>query len=154
MKKFVFAALVLWSSLALSLETMVCTQYGHTDNPEEFHTMERESLVTVFITSPNFIAAGDEQYNPVDPEDYDMKGLANTYLSSTKNKILYLYTNEYGEKEIGISRLEDGTDTLFKDKSVFAKCSILERGSEHVASSATPAVERRGTVDPRQVYRF
>jgi hypothetical protein len=146
----------MWSSLSLAHETMVCTQYGHTSNPEQFHSMGVKPRISVFITSQKSVIFGEELFSPVDAADYDMEGLANTYLSRTQNKILYLYTNEQGEKEIGISKLEDGTDSFFGDKSLFAKCSILEQEEKKdvAASGASLMVERINTVSTGPTYRF
>lgn len=107
--------------------TMVCKQWGYTDNPEKFHEIKILKGEHNFEINGSCVTYADKIYKSMDPEFVDMAGLAITYFNFNNDEVLYIYENEKGEQEVGISKLEDDSDVMFADKAVYTDCSVEER---------------------------
>jgi hypothetical protein len=125
--------------------TMECTQYGYTDKGEEFHNIPLKGRVSAFNFTGQEVSVGEDVYTLADPGMVGLEGLAVTYFQKDNSKVLYLYTNDKGDKEIGISHLKEDSDDMFKDKSLFAGCSFKEPsgGGTVGASKASLVIETR-----------
>jgi len=143
----VLLALLLLAGSVQAEETLMCGQYGYTDKSEDFHQINMLPLISVFEISKDQVQFGDEVFKKFDAKRVDMEGLAKTYFQPESNKLLYVYVNEQGKREIGISLLKEDTDDLFADKSVFTGCEAKMTKREEVV--ATKASLRR-SVDPTQ----
>lgn len=128
-------------------ETLMCGQYGYTDKGEDFHQMTLLPLISIFEISKDQVQFGKDVFKEFDPKRVEMDGLAKTYFQPESNKLLYVYVNEQGEQEIGISLLKEDTDDLFADKSVFTGCEAKMTKREEVVATKTSL---RRKVDPTQ----
>lgn len=150
MRSVLFASLLL-AGAAQADETLMCGQYGYTDKSEDFHQMNLLPLISIFEINKDEAKFGNEVFKKFDASRVEMDGLAKTYFQPESNKLLYVYTNEQGTREIGISLLKEDTDDLFADKSVFTGCKAKTIGREVVASKAS----LRRPIDPNQpLYTF
>jgi len=146
MRKGLFV-LMLLAGIAQADETLMCGQYGYTDKSEDFHQMNLLPLISIFEISKEEAKFGNEVFKKFDAKRVDMEGLAKTYFQPESNKLLYVYVNEQGAREIGISVLKEDTDDLFADKSVFTGCQAKATEQEEVRVSKT-SLHRK--VDPTQ----
>ena len=146
MKKVFIMLCALWSLSAAAQEQLVCSEYGYTNNADNFHTIQKLPLTSTFLITSKSVTFGNETYTLIDSEEVGLKGLAITYLLVKENKLLYLYTTATGAKEVGISRIETDSDSLFEDKSVFANCGLQQ--------DTARAVEAGGFVKASDVIRF
>jgi hypothetical protein len=143
----VLLALLLLAGSVQAGETMMCGQYGYTDKSEDFHQINMLPLISVFEISKDQVQFGDEVFKKFDAKRVDMEGLAKTYFQPESNKLLYVYVNEQGKREIGISLLKEDTDDMFADKSVFTGCEAKMTKREEVVATKTSL---RRSVDPTQ----
>lgn len=151
MRSIFFALLLLVGSVHAE-ETLMCGQYGYTDKSEDFHQMNLLPLISIFEIGKEEAKFGDEVFKKFDASRVEMDGLAKTYFQPESNKLLYVYTNERGTREIGISLLKEDTDDLFADKSVFTGCKAKTVGREEVVVSKASL---RRPLDPNQpLYTF
>jgi hypothetical protein len=146
MRSVLFALLLLAGSVQAG-ETLMCGHYGYTDKSEDFHQMNMLPLISVFEIGKDQVQFGDEVFKKFDAKRVDMEGLAKTYFQPESNKLLYVYVNEQGKREIGISLLKEDTDDLFADKSVFTGCEAKMTKREEVVATKTSL---RRKVDPTQ----
>lgn len=148
----VLLALLLLAGSVQAEETLMCGQYGYTDKSEDFHQINMLPLISIFEISKDQVQFGDEVFMKFDAARVEMEGLAKTYFRPESNKLLYVYVNEQGKREIGISLLKEDTDDLFADKSVFTGCEAKKTKHEEVVVSKTSL---RRKVDPTQpVFTF
>jgi len=131
MKAVVKVAVALLSLSAVSAfagqGTMICKQWGYTDNPEHFHDIKVLSGTHNFEINGSRVTYAGKTFKSMDPEFVDMQGLAITYFNFNNDEVLYIYENEKGEQEVGISKLEDDSDTMFADKALYTDCSVEEQ---------------------------
>ncbi|MNM20149.1 hypothetical protein D3C81_304820 [compost metagenome] len=128
MKQLILMLGVVFSLSAVADEKLVCTQYGYTPNPENFHDIKVEHIdpYVFTITKERVVTQIGRVYEVVDPstvgfEDLDIVAYANRYA----HEVLYLYKN--GDKtEIGISTLIDDSDAFYGDKALYSGCNIEE----------------------------
>jgi hypothetical protein len=139
--------LMLLAGVVQADETLMCGQYGYTDKSENFHRMNLLPLISIFEVSKDEVKFGNEVFKKSDPKLVDMDGLATTYVQPDSNKLLYVYKNEQGKQEIGISLIKEDTDDLFADKSVFTDCETKATVREEVVASKASL---RRKVDPSQ----
>lgn len=143
MKGLVFALLVSLSFVVQAdSREVTCKRTGYTDEPENFHLMRVREKETTFIIEPGYVQLGDVTYDAIPPDIFDLDGIAITYFDPEERAVLYLYVNDLGRKEIGISNVEMDTDSFFKDKRVFTECSFENTGgSQNDASKQAYRVE-------------
>lgn len=148
----VLFALLLLAGAAQADETLMCGQYGYTDKSEDFHQMNLLPLISIFEIDKEEARFGNEVFKKFDASRVEMDGLAKTYFQPESNKLLYVYTNEQGTQEVGISLLKEDTDDLFADKSVFTGCKAKTVGHEEIVASKASL---RRPIDPNQpLYTF
>lgn len=147
MKKVIAALLLVIPVMVLAgQDDLVCDYQGYASSPENFHNLHMEQVRTGFIVKPGFVVYNGVTYKAVDPQVFDLKGLALTYLNRQDGSILYLYINEGGEREVGISQIEVDSDNFFKDKQVFSKCTLITetKGTPDVITKPLLGVKEGG----------
>lgn len=127
MKKLILMLGVVFSVSAMAADdaTMVCSGYGYTQQPENFHDIKVEQIdpYKFSISKERIVTQIGRVYEIVDPstvgfEELDIKAYAN----QLAHEVLYLYKN--GDKtEIGISTLIDDSDAFYGDKALYTDCS-------------------------------
>lgn len=135
------------------IQTLVCEQYGHTDNPDDFHNIITMPKVTTFIVDGADVTFDNKRFVSVDPETVGLEGLAVTYILDKEEQLLYLYTNEQGEREVGVSHLEENSDSIFQDKSVYTSCKFRTDVKQYVVGNVL-RVNLGGSNDHRPTYTF
>lgn len=146
--------LSVWSSHASAAEqTLVCKQYGHTDKAEDFHSIKTLPLTSTFKLEGTNVVFGDVTFKSVDPSMVGLEGLAITYYLANEEKILYFYMNDEGNREVGISHVEEDSDTIFGDKSLFTDCNFDNTPPQKVVGNVTRANLRKA-VAPSAYYTF
>lgn len=103
---------------------MVCNKTGYTADAETFHAIDVSNKRVAFTFFQKEAVVAGERYTAGDAKRVDLEGLAATYYSQDFNKVLYLYVNEHGDREVGISAIEPDSDTVFRDKTVFQDCGF------------------------------
>ena len=127
-------------------DELVCHSYGHTNDSSEFHSIKVRLKETHFFFDQTGVTVGSRHYNPIDPAEVGLEGLAVTYLLEKEEQVLYLYRNDYG-MEIGVSYIDPDTDTIFADKSLYSDCNFNVEGITHVVTREASGPEtRRGQV--------
>lgn len=127
---------------------LICSEYGHAEQGEDFDNIEMKPISNGFVLTGNSVIHGNVTYRMVNPEMVGIKGLDITYYEHRRNKVLYIYHNEFGKINVGISHLIKDSDTGFEDKSVYTQCTYLY---EPTAFNETGL----GVVKPSKVvYRF
>ncbi|MNG47042.1 hypothetical protein D3C79_49090 [compost metagenome] len=125
MLKLIALSLALVSGTAVANDTVLrCNKQGYTADAELFHNIHVSDKPTVFNVYQNEVLVGNERYVLGDASRVDLSGTAVTYYSPNFHKVLYLYVNENGDREIGISAIEPDSDTLFQDKTVYQDCGF------------------------------
>jgi len=156
MKRVFVALCVLWSVAAMGNETMVCKQYGYTDNDEEFHSIKTHALQSTFLMEADNIIFGDALFEKVDPTSVGFDADIIAYYDKSEDKVLYFYMN--GKKrEIGISKLIPDSDAFYGDKSLFTDCDLQQPqgGGKHAVASKLSLTVNSNRVDPTlPVYSF
>lgn len=155
MNKLFSAVLVMWagSVSAGTTTTITCEQYGHTNDPEAFFDMPTYPSKATFKVDGTKVVLGETTFSIIDPDMVGLKGLAVVYKDAKNNQLLYLYTNESGEKEVGVSVIEDASDTFFGDKGVYKQCT-LSGGNSDASTKSVLRTATRGTGYTPTVYRF
>jgi len=133
-------------------QQLVCQNYGYTDKAEDFHSIKTLPLVSTFKLEGSDVVFGDDVFKSVNPEMVGLEGLAITYYLDTEEKILYFYTNDEGQREVGISHVEKDSDTVFGDKSVFTNCAFEEPRKQQIAGTVVRTNNTSGTKFP--VFTF
>lgn len=160
MKQIIIALGLLWSVNAMATDVMVCKQGGYAANAEDFHNIKVEGIVeTRFEITPERIINTNVGivFDIVDPstvgfEDLDIKAYMNRY----RNEVLYLYKNDSGQLEIGVSALIDDSDAMYADKTLYTSCSFEQQGGSQraVASKSSLSLAQGGVDHTLPVYRF
>lgn len=134
-------------------KVLVCERYGFTNKAENFHSIKTEKKRSVFKVEDSYVLLDGVKYDTVNPGWVGLDGLAITYHTDHDNRVLYLYVNEVGEREVGISAIESDSDTIFRDKAVYQDCNFEEEVAD-APSEQVLRTSQRGNVDPLQVYVF
>ena len=126
-KVFAAIAFVLaGNATAGTIDTITCAQYGYTSDPDNFADIPVAAKQSVFKVTGLTVSLEGKTYKVIDPEMVGLEGLAVVYKDSKNNQLLYLYMNDDGEKEIGVSNIPEDSDTFFGDKSVYKQCTLTE----------------------------
>lgn len=149
----VVCSLALLANSAVADDSLVCKQYGFTDRAEDFHEIQTVQQETVFDLTSEYVMYNGDKYDTVNPGWVGLDGLAITYHTDKFNKVLYLYVNEKGDREVGISSIENDSDTIFQDKAVFRDCNFKEEVVD-APSKSILRTSQRGVSDSLPVYVF
>lgn len=153
-KMFAAVALIFaGNAFAGTTDTITCEQYGYTNNPDNFQDIVVHAQRTVFKVDAYNVTLGNTNYRVIDPDMVGLSGLAVVYKDDKNNQLLYLYMNELGEKEVGISNIEDDSDTFFGDKGVYKQCTLTEE-KEDASTESILRTANRGIGYTSQVYSF
>lgn len=153
-KMFAVIAFVLaGNAVAGTTDTITCEQYGYTNNPDNFFDIPVEAKQSVFKVDAYSVTYGGATYNVIDPDMVGLEGVAVVYKDSKNNQLLYLYTNELGGKEVGVSNIPEDSDTFFGDKSVYKQCTLTEDKEDGSTESVLRTADRRVT-NTLPVYSF
>lgn len=153
-KMFAAIAFVLaGNAVAGTTDTITCAQYGYTSNPDDFANIPVAAKQSVFKVTGLSVSLDEKVYDVIDPEMVGLEGLAVVYKDSKNNQLLYLYMNDDGEKEIGVSNIPEDSDTFFGDKGVYKQCTLT--GDKEDASTKSVLRTAGGRVsDTLPVYSF
>lgn len=150
----IVVVLCVWAGAARAADqVLVCQNYGHTDKAEDFHSIKTLPLISRFKIEGTNVSFGTSTFKSVDPSMVGLEGLAITYFLDNEEKVLYLYTNDQGDREVGISRVEKDTDSVFGDKSVFTDCDFDNTPAPQVAGNVVRANLHKDT-GPHTFYTF
>lgn len=139
--------------LADGIDTITCKFSGYTNNPDNFFDMQVGNKLTVFQVTATTVTLDGEEFQVIDPDSVGLANIAVVYKNNKNNRLLYLYKNELGEKEVGISNIEDDSDTFFGDKSVYKGCALTEENNNAVTQQVS-GIKARGVHAPQQIYSF
>ena len=140
-------------------EAIVCNKAGYTKDPAKFHDITMEDKVNTFVFRGSGVVFRDKKFKPMNPALVGLEGLATTYWGSSDQRVLYVYKNEDGQDEVGLSRSSTNSDAGFTDKAVYTDClplyklSALEgmrNGPAMPLSSSSPQPSRPAP----EVFRF
>lgn len=155
MKLITLALLSLLAGSAVAGEgadALVCNAVGYTKDPEQFHDIPVREKTNIFLLGNNAVVFRDKVFVSVDPETVGLQGLATTYSLEEDSRILYIYQDEQGETNVGISHLEPDSDAGFTDKSVYARCWSMNRtDTSNAAAQSTSNTEDRRTLSPEDI---
>jgi hypothetical protein len=156
MKRFLIAGVALGLSVSVLADvTVVCKSTGYTANPDNFHSIVTQVKTSAFLIDGEGIHLGDVVYPPSNPDKVGLKGLAATYSQPKLDKIVYLYETDDGNPEIGISRIEDSSDTVFADKTLYSNCTFEpNKGKGHGAATTAFDVETGRSKVVQTSWRF
>jgi len=124
MKGFVTVLLCAMASSAMA-DNLVCTGYGYTPNPEDFHSIKVDPIEPYMftVTNAHITTQVGAVYSKVDPSIVGFEELdVAAYVDSGNHHVLYIYKNGKNT-EVGISALVDDSDTMYGDKELFTQCS-------------------------------
>lgn len=125
MLRIIALSLVIVCGSAVANDTvLICNKEGYTADATEFHSIAVSNKRVAFTFFQKEAVVGGERYIAGDAKLVDLEGLAATYYSQDLNKVLYLYVNENGDREVGISAIEADSDTVFRDKAVYQDCGF------------------------------
>lgn len=113
---------------------MICHKEGYTADSADFHQIPVNNKRVAFTFDQKEATVDGERYIAGDAKLVGLETLATTYYSQDFNKVLYLYVNEDGDREVGISAIEPDTDTVFRDKAVYQDCGF-EGGGINVSTA-------------------
>lgn len=156
MKRFLIAGFALALSVpALADVVVICQSKGYTANPDDFHSIVTHVKTSAFTIDKEGIHLGDVVYLPSDPDKVGLKGLAATYFQPKADKMAYLYKTDDGKPEIGISRIENSSDTVFADKTLYSDCAFEPNtGKGHGATTTSLDIETGRSKTIRTSWRF
>lgn len=151
MLKIIALSFALVCGTAVADDTvMICNKEGYTSDAAEFHEIRVDSKRTVFNITPSEVVLDGVKYVTASPEQVGLEGLAVTYYTDNFNKVLYLYVNENGDREIGISAIEPDSDTVFRDKTVFKDCgfegAVVNGPTAQVLRTNSRAIAHTGAI--------
>lgn len=147
-------SLVLACGSAVANDTvLVCNKEGYTADAAEFHSIAVKDKRVAFTFFQQQAFVGGVKYTAGDAKLVDLEGLAATYYSQDFNKVLYLYVNENGDREIGISAIAPDSDTVFHDKAVYQDCGF-EGASVNASTAQVLRTNSGTTAGPGAIYVF
>lgn len=152
MIKGVLAVLVAGVVSNVQASTLVCQEYGYTDSAEDFHSIKTQKKVSEFKIEQQSVVLNGVEYKSVDPGWAGLDGLAITYYTDKYNTLVYLYLNDKGKREVGVSALEPDSDAIFHDKAVYKNCSF--KGSKQAGSRKVLRTNYNGLQDMQPTYSF
>lgn len=149
MKQLLVGVVISLLSLSAVAEDMpngiLCGEYGHVDSAEEFDRIEMKPITNAFVMSGSSIVHGSSSFMEISPKAVGLEeGVAKTYYQASQNRVLYVYRQENGMLNIGISHLVKDSDAGFEDKSVYTQCTYInEPGDSPIGKGqVTKAVYR------------
>ena len=156
MKKFLIAGVMLGlSASALADVTVVCQNTGYTANPDNFHSIVTQIKTSAFLIDVEGIHLENTVYPPSNPDKVGLQGLAATYSQPKQDKVVYLYETDNGSPEIGISRIEDNSDAVFADKTLYSNCTFEpNKGKGHGATTTSLDIETGRNKAVQTSWRF
>lgn len=153
MKQLIVGVVVsLLSLVAVAEETpngLICGEYGHVDNADDFDRVPMQPISNAFLLIGDNVIHGSASYMAVSPVAVGLEeGIAKTYYQASRNRVLYIYQQENGMVNIGVSHLTKDSDAGFEDKSVYTQCTYLYQPGD------TPETEAIKGGVTKAVYRF
>jgi hypothetical protein len=107
---------------------ILCGEYGHVDSAEDFDRIEMKPITNAFLMSGSSIVHGSSSYMEINPKAVGLEeGIAKTYFQASHNRVLYIYQQENGMVNIGVSHLVKDSDAGFEDKSVYTQCTYINQ---------------------------
>lgn len=136
MKHLIVGVAVSLLSLVAVAEDMpngiLCGEYGHVNSAEEFDRIPMKPITNAFLLTGNNVIHGSASYMAVDPTAVGLEaGIAKTYFEAGRNRVLYIYPQENGMVNIGVSHLAKDSDAGFEDKSVYTQCTYINDPSDN-----------------------
>lgn len=105
---------------------LICGEYAYVGNAEQPDHLVMQPVSNAFLLTGSGVIHGSRSYMAVNPKAVGLEeGVAKTYYDALHNKVLYIYQQDNGLVNIGVSSLVKSTDTGFKDKSVYTQCTYL-----------------------------
>jgi hypothetical protein len=133
-----------------SVDAIVCSQVGYTNNPDNFHNINTHERTNVFLLGTGSVVFRDKVFTTVDPASVGLAGLATTYYLEQDSRILYLYKDDHGVTNIGISHYEMDSDAGFMDKSLYTQCSSMIK-TDDLDAQSNPDAEDRRVLSPKDL---
>lgn len=153
LKMFLLSLAFVCGSAVANDTVLICNKEGYTSDAAEFHSIAVSNKRVAFTFFQKEAVVGGERYTAGDAKLVDLEGLAATYYSQDFNKVLYLYVNENGDREIGISAIEADSDTVFRDKAVYQDCGF-EGASVNASTAQVLRTNSRTATGAGAIYIF
>lgn len=146
----------LWLGLAVSLMTLhanaaqavdaiVCNEVGYTNKPENFDAIKTRPKTNIFLLGTGSVVFRDKVFTAANPDMVGIDGLDQVYYRAKDNRILYIYKDDQGATNVGISQMVKDSDAGFADKSQYSHCwSMNKTDALDAPAQPTPGAQEGG----------